>query len=798
MLSDIRYAWRLLCRDWRFSITLIATLATGIAASGAIFNVANATLLRPLPIPDETQVFRLRDYTQNPGGQRVMRSTRVPNFLSISEETRSFSAVAGMYRLEWSLIDGAAAVPVKTILVTPGWQSLLGAKVIAGRGFTADEEATGLDANVIVVSHALWRQRFGGHASAVGKTIRIEDRVVTIVGVLAPGFRFPYDGEAWMPVRPLPTSEVSLAVFARLAPGVTRQQAQADLDAIATRAEAVRPVANRGLGFAMVPIREDFVGNQYRTTFALMAASILLLLLASANVANLLLVRGIGRAREIAVRMALGAERSRQLRQLLVESVMFAAIGTVVGLALAAPISASMTGLVPNTLRDQLGMTDTTIDWRAAIFAAAVTATCGILAGLTPALRLLRTDAAAGLRQSSRNVSGTPRIMRALVVVEVAIASVLLITAGMMADNFRRLLDADLGLRAEQLISIRLPLPARYDTAERRIALARQLVETGQSIPGTERAGIVSVNPIDRGSFGAAIESEDQPLAPGQSAPVVNHRLVTPDWLPTAGVALLEGRQFTSTDSAAGLPVAIISKRFATRLSPNSSAIGKRIRQARPDAPWITVVGIVADVRDTGEWQETWYVPYEQHAGTLAGATMHLMMRSNVDAATTIAAIRRAVASIDTLLPVPEPTVMATLWKDAQVEQRMGAVTSSVFAASGLLLSALGTFGVLAYLVSSRAREFGIRQAIGASPFQVRALVLRDGAVMMLSGLALGGLLSIAAVRALQGVVTETSGFPTGLGWSAAVVVLAAGMTAAFASARRATAIAPVDVMRSE
>ena len=798
MLADLRYAWRAVRADWRFALTLIATLATGIAASGAIFNVVNASLLRPLPIPEESRVYRLRDFTQNPGGQRVLRSNRIPNFYSIQEEARSFSSVVGLYRMEWTLINGDTPIPIKVTLHSPGSLEFLGARIHAGRFFTPEEEAAGFDANVVVLSHSFWQQHFGGRNEIIGSTVRIESRMVTVIGIVAPGFRFPYDAEAWMPERFSPTAEVSVAAFARLAPGVTPQQAEQELDAIAVRAEAARPVANRGVRFAMVKVRDDFAGDQSRGTLALMAAAVLLLVLASANVANLLLARGIRRAKEIAVRSALGANRSRQIRQMLIESVLFAAAGTAVGLAIAAPLSESLAGLVPNTLRDQFGLADTTVDWRAALFAAAVTGTVGIAAGLIPALKVSRADVTATLRECSRGISTGHRMMRLLVVGEVALAAVLLFSAGMMVENFQRLMQADLGLRPQQLTSIRISLPPRYDTAERRIILARQLNDAARAVPGTRNAGSVTVNPIDRGSFGAAVESEDQPLAPGQSAPVVNHRLVSPDWLATAEIRLLYGRYFAASDSATSQRVAIVSRRMANRLWREGDAIGKRVRQARPDAPWLIVVGVVDDVRDTGEWTETWYLPYEQHAMTLAGSTLHVMLRSNVDAAATLRAMRHAVRAIDPLLPVPEPSIMTTMWETAAIEERMSAVASTLFGVSGLVLAALGTYGVLAYLVSSRSREFGIRQALGATPRMIHTTVLRDGGVLVVGGLIAGGALSLVAIRALRAVTTEAPDVSMSLPITVAIVLTAAAAIASAIPARRATQVSPVDVMRSE
>jgi len=505
MWTDLRHALRALRADWRFTLTLTATLATGIAASGVIFNVVNASLLRPLPIPHEDRVYRLQDFTLNPGG---LRTNRISNFLSIRDEARSFEQVVGLRRVEWSLIESGIAIPVRVLLATDGALPFLGVRAEAGRLFTADEHRTGLDSGALVLSYTLWQRQFGGRPSAVGQTVRLEDRMVTIVGVAHPGFNFPYDAEAWMPEVVNPATEASLNVMARLAPGVTRAQAEAELEAIAVRAEAARPVANRSIRFAMTPIRESLIGTEARTSVVLMGGAVLLLLLAAANVANLLLARGIRRAKEIAV--------------------------------------------------------------RAALFAAAVTLTAGLVAGLVPAIKLARTDVNETLRTQTRGATGGQRVMRALVVGEVSLAVVLLLSAGVMIGNLERLLATDLGLQAENLVSLRMPLPERYDTAERRITLVRRLGEVAAAVPGIERSGIVTVNPLDRGSFGAAIESADQPLAPGQAGPIINHRLVTAGWLQAAGITLIRGRGIDASDTATSMPVAVVSLRLAERMWPNA------------------------------------------------------------------------------------------------------------------------------------------------------------------------------------------------------------------------------------
>jgi putative ABC transport system permease protein len=798
LAADLRFAFRLLRADWRFSTTLVATLATGIAACGALFNVVNATLLRPLPIPGEARVYRLQDYTVGPDGSQLRRSNRVLNFLDIRNEARAFSQLVGLRSLEWSLLEGETPVPVSVALVSSGSFELLGVRAAHGRLFSADEERAGLDAGVAVISHSLWQRQFGGRVDVLGRTIRLESHTPMVVGILGPGFRFPYDVEVWVPEQVDPRSEASLAVFARLAAGATPPQAQAELDAIAVRAETARPVVNRGVRFAMTPIRESLVGATARTSLALMAAAGLLLALASANVANLLLAHGVRRGKEFAVRAALGAERGRQLQQLLIESLVFAACGTAAGLTLAHPVSELLVGLVPNTLRDQLGLSTTTLDMRAALFAAALTGTVGVLAGLVPALKLARADVSEILRQYTRGASSGHRLMRGLVIGEVALAVLLLMSAGLMVENLQRLLNANLGLRADALYAVAVPLPPRYASAGQRIQVVRQLHEAARALPGVAGAGLTTWNPLGRGSFGASLEAEDQRLTPGQSGFIVNHRLVTPEWMETTGLALLRGRTFTAADTGGSQPVAIVSRRLAERLWPGQDALGKRLRQTRPGSPWLTVVGVVGDVRDTGEWRETWYVPYEQHAETLAAGTVHVMVRSSVDAAAIVAALRAAASAIDPLLPVPEAAVMTTMWREAQMPQRMGAQVSTLFGVSGLLLAALGTYGMLAYLVSARSREFGIRQALGAQPREVVAMVMKDGGALAVIGLLVGFGLSIVAVQALRSVTTEVSAVPTALPWLVGASVAGAALAASWIPARRATRVQPVEVMRAE
>ena len=778
---------------------LVVTLAAGIAATAIVFNVLNNTLLRPLPIEDEDRVFRVLDYTRGPDGQPIRRSTRVPNYLAIRDQAKSFDTVVAMRAVNFALEGGGEPLQVYVALVSPGAFDLLNVQPAVGRLFTSAEQDAGIDAGVIILSHTLWQQHFGGRADVVGTMFRLDGRPHTVVGVLGPGFRFPYEADAWMPERVSPGTEASVATIARLAQGVTREQAQQELDVIGGSMESERPDTNRGLRYTMLPLREQLIGDQARVTWSLFATAALLLALSCANVANLLLARGTRRVREIAVQSAIGASRLRQAQQLVVESLVYCVAGTTLGIALAAALSGMAMSLVPLPLRTQLGLGDVAFDWRVAAFAALVTAITAVVAGVAPARRLVNTNPIEALRQQSRGSTGPRTLMHTLVVGEVALASVLLLAAALMADNLTRLTRADLGINAEGLSAIEITLPdARYRTPAERIAIVRGLVESAQSVAGVTRAGIVTVNPLERGSFGAAVETADRPLAPREAGLIVNNRLVTHEWFATAGVPLLRGRVFTAQDDERAAPVVVVSKRMADRLWPGVDPINKRIRSTRPNAPWMNVVGVVSDVRDFGDWRETWYLPYAQHAAAFGASTLHLMLRSPLPPDVLSRGVRPAIHAIDPHLPVPIPTLMTSMWDTGLEQQQLAASASALFGVSGLVLAVIGTYGVLAYAVSARAREFGIRLALGADRSVVLWDVLRRGAWLAGLGLVAGAGAGLFVNRALAAVATESPGTPASLIAAMLATLALSAMAASLVPAWRATRIDPADVMRTE
>jgi putative ABC transport system permease protein len=619
-----------------------------------------------------------------------------------------------------------------------------------------------------------------------------------VVGVLGPGFRFPYEADAWVPEVLSPGTEVSVAAIGRLTSGVSPEQAQQELDAIAVATEDAHPDTNRGLRYTMQPLREQLIGNQARVTWSLFATAAVLLLLSCANVTNLLLARGTHRVREIAVQSAMGASRPQQARRLIVEVLLYCGAGTVAGVLIAVMAGDIVMTLVPLPLRTQLGLGDVAFDWRVVAFAALATSLTAVIAALAPMRRVMSTNPADALRNNSRGVAGSPRMMNALVVGEIALAAVLLMASALMADNLSRLQQADLGIRPDHLSTIEITLPdVRYDTANRRIAAVRSLVDAAAHLPGVTAAGATTVNPLDRGSVGAAIESEDRPLAPREAGLIVNNRLVSPGWFEAAGVRLVRGRFFSSIDSEHSARVVIVSQRLSDRLWPGAQPLGKRIRLARPNSPWLTVIGVAGDVRDFGEWRETWYLPYEQHASAFGAGTIHLMLRSALPPDVLGSGMRQRAQSIDAHLPIPVPTPMTSLWDAGLEQQRLARSASALFGASGLLLAVIGTYGVLAYAVSTRRREIGIRLALGAARQTVLTGVLRGGALLTCAGLLIGVGAGTAASKALAGAAAAP-GIPITTTVVLLAVLAASAVAASLVPALRATRIDPAAAMRTE
>ncbi|HXT22304.1 MAG TPA: ABC transporter permease, partial [Thermoanaerobaculia bacterium] len=715
--------------------------------------------------------------------------------------------------------------------VTASYLATLGVEPPLGRLFTHSDDRPG-GPPVALLGHGLWQRRFGGDRAVLGRAVELGERAYTIVGVLPPGFDMPYQAELWVPMQTafesLPLDQRALIgseLVARLRPGVTHDDARAELKRLAARIAAEHPQIRRGWSYGIVPVRQqlmsDLDGKTRRSLMALMAGVAFLLLLCCANVASLLLARGVARQGELATRLSLGARRSRLVRQLVVESLLLAIGGGVLGvlLALAAqPLLRTLGPIQASGLGSYL--TDFRVDWRVLAFAAIVTVANGALFGLLPAIKVARAGnlAAALERREQRadsSVAGR-RALGLLVVGEVALAVTLLVGAALMAQSFQRLQGSRLGFRPDGLLTMEVPLAdQRYPDHQSKVRFVEALLARVRALPGIQAAGMTTALPLQRGIAPDSIfEVEGAPPPAPDHVPATAHRLVSPGYTETLGVTLLAGRFVDTRDRAGAEPVAVVSEALVRQAWPGkdasdaSRALGKRLRRVRAGVrgPWMRVVGVVRDVKeDRFNFRidrPVWYVPFAQQPFPITGVTLALAVRSEPGRALPpeglAAAVRAQVRALDAAQPVANVMPMREYLGDLWIAPRFGAVLMGTLATLGLLIAAVGLYGLLAYAVSRRTAEIGLRMALGARPGDALALVLRDGAVLVGGGLVVGTAGAWAIGRLLGGSLHEVKpGDP--LTFAAVAAVLAAvALLACALPARRASRIDPLAALKSD
>ncbi len=591
------------------------TLALGIGIDTAIFSAAKETLRPSLPFRESERLVRIY---QVPEGSSVRVSPRVPAFIAVRDGAESLESVVGSRFSNFTLHTPDGPERLVGNAVTAGWLETLGVQPALGRDFTPDEEAAGEGSGVVLVSHQVWRTRLGGSEDAVGSTLRLNGRPHVVVGVLPPGFHFPYDAHLWVPLRPTEADAGfwALNIPARLKPGVSVAAARADLAALTERVAPTLPGFTPGTTFTAVPIREVMVEDEGRTVLALAAAVGFLLLVVCANLANLLLARALARESEFAVRASLGASRGRLVRQSLVESTTLGLIGGALGLGVAYAAVDFLGFLLPGDF-SYLGL-GVRLDVIALVFAAALSIGTGLLMGILPALRGSATNPADAMREGGRSGGSRRRagVGRGLVVAELAVTLVLLTGVGLMVRDVQRQQALDLGYEAQGLLVFSVPLEeAPYETGEARMAFAQRLLSELESRPDVATAGAVNLFPRHQGNTLAEVVPEGREPAPGERL-AVNYRLVSAGYLESLGVPLLRGRMIAKTDQAGTQLVGLVSASLAERLWPGEDPVGKRVRDQRAgqDVPWVTVVGVVGDVRQSDDVLDSWYVPFAQAA----------------------------------------------------------------------------------------------------------------------------------------------------------------------------------------
>ena len=806
VLQDARYALRALRRTPGFTVVAVLTLALGIGATTTIFSVVNAVVLRPLPFQDPGRLVRVWD--TNPHGGDF--STSDATYLDLRERNRSFVEMAAFSDTRRSLVltglcarDSGDCEPerLQSAAVTASIFPLLGAAPSLGRTFTTMEDRPSGDSRVVLLGYDLWVHRFGSDPRLLGRGITLDGQSYTVVGVMPAGFAFPSPAELWVPLvvdRRRDRDEHDLTVIGRLGPGMTLDRASADLQRVAGELGTEYPRTNADWGVRVVSFSDWMIGPQLeRAVFVLLGAVGFLLLMACANIANLLIARGSARQAEVGVRAALGASRARLAGQFLTESVLLALIGAAAGLGIASWATALVRTLGPANIPR---LRDVGMDAQVLGFTLILALGTSIIFGLAPALQISRVELQATLRQGARGAipRGRTRIRSVLVVVQIALAMVLLVGAGLMFGSFLRLQSVPVGFDASNVLTVPLQLPEERYADETRQAFFESVRARIASIPGVQYVGATSTDPLRQWGFSNDVTPEDRAAeAPAGGFMQAGWRSVTPGFFRAMGIPLLQGRLLTDADGAGGTQPVVITRSMASRLWPDDDPIGKRLFWGGTDGAPHTVVGVVGDIRDVqldADPAPLLFLPY----GEVPVPGMTLVIRTAGDPASVAGAVRREINAEDRELPLPEVSSLAESRSAAVAEPRFRMLLLAGFAAAALLLATVGIYGVMAFTVAQRTREIGVRIALGAHTRRVFALVLRQGMVLAGIGVIVGLAGSLAVTRFLQSLLFGISATDPVTLVAVALLLGAVTLIGAYLPARRAARIDPIVALREE
>ena len=801
--SDVQYALRSLTKRPGFTLIAVITLALGIGANTAIFSAINALLLKPLPFPELDRVVAVWDKMPSRGVTR--NEVSVANYLDWQSQSQSFDQFA-LHRW-WSANLTGIDPPerIQGFLVTANFFDALGMNPIMGRNFSAEENQPGKDA-VAIITHSLWQRRFGGDPNIIGKTITVNSIVRTVIGVMPERFNYPKGSEVYAPLAMTPElmrsrDSHSYYIVGRLKQGVSIESAQAELDGISARLEQQYPDTNKGWSAAVYPIVADTVRGYDTALWVMMGAVGFVLLIACANVANLMLARASGRQKEIALRAALGASRWRIVRQLLTESVIVALAGGVIGILVGFwGIDALRVSNPGDAARFAPGWYQLGINFPVLIFTFALAIFSGIVFGLFPALQISKPNLNDSLKEGARQSSGSSHRMRSsLVVFEVALSLVLLVGAGLLARSFLSLLRTDPGFDPENVLTMNLVLPAaKYRDRPSRAAFYQDLVQRVKATPGVQSAAVVNYIPLGgaNSSDSYLVEGEPEP-APGDEY-LGRYRVSTPDYFQTMGISILRGRGFTEQDKVDGPPVVVVNETLARKHWPDQEAIGKRIRLYGPVAenPWMQIVGVVKDVKHELTLTVTpeYYLPHAQDPWN----AMVLVARTTVDPASLASSLRQQVWAIDKDQPVFNVKTMHEVRWVSVAMYSFSSVMLAIFAGVALLLATIGIYGVMAFAVTQRTQEIGIRMALGARAVDVLKLVVRHGMKLALLGIVIGLAGSWALTRFMKGLLVGAEATDLLTFSVVPLCLLVAAFIACYLPARRATKVDPLVALRYE
>jgi putative ABC transport system permease protein len=803
LLQDLRPAVRALRRQPLSAVVIVVTLAIGLGTNAAVLGMADALVLRPFPFQG---VDDLVAYAENSADDPYPQETVAPaNFREWAGQAASFTAMAAFSQSDVNMAGAEQAERVGASIVSGAFFAALAIQPIHGRLLDESDQTYGSHRQT-VLGHALWQRRFGGDAGIVGRTIQLDGDPHTVVGIAPAGFDFPAGSELWIPLGFSPDDWADrrshfLTVFARLRPGVTYEEAAAEMATIYDRQRQAHPeetrdrqLTPRTFSGAMI----DF--GLPRILVLWQAAALFVLLIGCANIANLLLARGAERRRELAVRVAIGASRAKLVRQLLVESLLIAVVASPAALLVAALTFGLLRGAMPPELvRYLAGWLEMGVDLRLAVVTLGFAAATSVVFGLLPALQASRAAVGGALKEGGRSVTASRhRLRRGLVVAEIALALPLLVSSGMAALGARQFASGPQGYDPEGLLRVRLVLPtADYaDGPSRRLA-ARRILEEAQRLPGVQGAATSSVLPSSSSNMRRELAIDGRPLEPGGTAPIVSYRSVSPGYLRVMRIPLLQGRSIEEADRENTEPVAVISQAMAARFWPGESPIGARIRLGGDSGPWATVVGIAGDTIDdwfSGRNQPTVYVPVEQAPTAL----VNIALRTAGDPAALADGARRAVSRVDPALAPFDVTTMTDAVRIRTTGIRFIGGMMAAFGIIALVLAAIGIYSVVAYMVSERRQEIGIRMALGATSRSVLVRMAGSGGRMALVGISIGLGLGVLLARAMESALWGVVRPEVWLFAAIAAVLAVVAVAASLVPARQASHVDPIVALRTE
>jgi len=814
LIQDVRYGLRMLVKNKGFSIVAILTLALGIGANTAIFSVINTLLLRPLPFNEPESIVAIGSANLSTEGS--FGSISYPDFFDWQSQSQTIERMATYYLRNFTLYSDSESVRISGAIVSSDLFTVLGVNPAIGRPFNADEDKRG-GGRILILGHEFWQSRYGGDPNILDKTVSINQASYTIVGIMPAGFRFPLDSDPvdfWTNIASDAESPASepvtsqrgnhfLQAIGRLRPDATIEQADAELKAISANLEQQYPDSNTNFSAKVMSLGDRLYGDVRTSLIVLFAAVGCVLLIACANVANLLLARATTRRREIALRSALGASRWRVVRQLLTESVLLAVTGGIAGLLLA---SFGTDLLIAITPTDIPRIAETSVDGRVLLFAFSVATITGLVMGIIPALNASRLNLNEMLKEGGRGSAGGRRgsVRSALVITEVAVAVTLLVGAGLLAQSFMRLMKVDSGFNSDNVLTIRVGLPGGlYETPEQITSFHERLLERIGTLPGIASYSTVAPLPFSRGNIGVgfSVEGRANPtLRPFPYETAI--RLIGPDYFRTMGTPVRQGRGITARDTLGQPNVIVINESLARAYFADEDPIGKRINPSMSvdehDPAMREIVGIVADSRPRGpgvEPEPESYVPISQLP---ALGSITLLIRTDSDPNNLTAAVRQEISNLDSKAPVYDVRMLNEYLSETVAQPRFNSLLSGVFAIVALLLTGIGLYGVISYSVSQSTQEIGVRMALGAQPGNVIRLIIGKGMLLTFVGLAIGLVAAFLLTRLMESLLYGVTATDTVTFLTVAFALSAVSLLACWIPARRATRIDPMVALRYE